>query len=193
MSNVFSLSGRATRSEWWLIHLFSIMAGTLIFIILAGLLIEDLGDTASDEPSAEDMIRCAISFLIGCVVMTILTFTVTVRRLHDRGRSGLFLLVYWFCGCIPFVNVVTGLIYFVDLGLMDGVVGSNQWGGDPKSRRGVFSQDRVAANDKVVVNVGTFSNGVADDRLSRLERLRKLEIITEEEYAEQRRKIIKEI
>ena len=48
----------------------------------------------------------------------------SVRRLHDTGRSGWWLLI----GLIPIIGVIVLLIFFV----LDSQVGTNEYGPSPK-------------------------------------------------------------
>jgi uncharacterized membrane protein YhaH (DUF805 family) len=52
---------------------------------------------------------------------------VTVRRLHDTGKSGLLLLLF----LIPFVNFILVIVFFVFY-CMDSAPGDNQYGPNPK-------------------------------------------------------------
>lgn len=52
----------------------------------------------------------------------------SVKRCHDRGRSGCFLL-------ICFIPLVGGLWLFVELALLPGTKGANRFGPDPRAER----------------------------------------------------------
>jgi len=52
------------------------------------------------------------------------SLAVTVRRLHDIGKSGW----YYFIGLIPFIGGIILLVWFCQ----DSEAGSNQWGANPK-------------------------------------------------------------
>ena len=58
------------------------------------------------------------------LVMLIPALAVSVRRLHDIGKSGWFILV----GLIPIIGFFWLLIYF----LQEGTAGPNQYGPNPK-------------------------------------------------------------
>lgn len=75
----FVLSGRASRSEYWWFSLASLLIGlglTVVDLILYGL---------RNGPGPIEM--------VGNLLVICPNFTVSVRRLHDVGRSGWFLLV----------------------------------------------------------------------------------------------------
>ena len=95
----FDFKGRSSRSEYWyfaLIH----------FIILGILTILPELDNAS-----------TILYLVYYVVLLIPSFAVAVRRMHDVGKSGWYLL-------IPIYNLI--------LAFTAGDKGPNQFGEDPK-------------------------------------------------------------
>ena len=99
-------SGRASRSEYWW------WWGALLvtFIVIGGIsaVIGDVG--------------YVLATVIGLAVF-IPNLAVTVRRLHDTGRSGWWLL-------IVFVPVIGAIILFVFM-LLDSERKPNQWGTPP--------------------------------------------------------------
>ena len=68
-----------------------------------------------------------IGFLSGAFALGTLlpSIAVAVRRLHDTGRSGLWLLL----GIIPLLGAIV-LLYFT---VQEGDVGPNEYGEDPKA------------------------------------------------------------
>ncbi|MFC6591816.1 DUF805 domain-containing protein [Deinococcus lacus] len=103
-------SGRARRSEFWFFQL-----AVFLLAIAVGLLLGLSG--ASDD---------ALNILTGLLSLLILvpSLAVTVRRLHDTGRSGWWYLI----GLIPVVGTIALLIFSVQ----DSQMGSNKWGPSPK-------------------------------------------------------------
>jgi len=100
-------SGRARRSEYWYFVLFNFIG----FIVLL-----NITQLINNDGSFALMSLFTIGlFLPGLAV--------AVRRLHDIGKSGWFLLV-WF---IPF-----GGIWLIVSLATEGVKGSNEYGADPK-------------------------------------------------------------
>ena len=95
-------SGRARRKEYWMFFLFN-------FIISYGLTILT-GVT-------ENSIFAIISSVYSLAVL-IPSIAVGVRRMHDAGKSGWFLL-------IPIYNLI--------LACTDSEAGSNKWGPNPKN------------------------------------------------------------
>ncbi len=108
-----TFSGRAQRAEYWYFFLFYI----LTFIGLS--FIDGITGTFSEE--------AGIGLLSGLYSLAILipSLAVGVRRLHDTGRSGWWLLV----GIIPLIGAIVLLIFFVQ----DSVPGDNLYGSNPKA------------------------------------------------------------
>ena len=98
--------GRASRSEYW------IWWGFLVVVFFAIAAIALLFDTTG-------------AIVAGLVALAIFipNLAVTIRRLHDTGRSGWWLLIVF----IPFIG---GLILFVFM-LLDSQSEPNQWGAPP--------------------------------------------------------------
>jgi len=104
-------SGRAQRQEYWMFVLFNV-----IIVLFLGI-IDEMAD--SDFESS----RSTLTTLY--VLATLIPFlAVGVRRLHDTGRSGWWMLI----GVIPIIGAIVLLIFIIqDSQLMD-----NQYGPNPK-------------------------------------------------------------
>jgi uncharacterized membrane protein YhaH (DUF805 family) len=105
LKNYAGFSGRARRKEYWMFFLFNM-------IISYGLQI--LAATVSPE-------IFGILVLIYSLGVLIPSIAVAVRRMHDVGKSGWFLL-------IPIYNLI--------LAVTEGQSGSNEYGADPKQEGG---------------------------------------------------------
>lgn len=105
----FDFSGRSRRKEYWMFVLFYAIA-LIILTILDRVL---FGDS-----------EIAVLSLIFTLVSAIPSISITVRRLHDIGKSGWWILL----SLIPFVG---GIILFV-FTVLDSQHGSNKWGTNPK-------------------------------------------------------------
>ena len=116
-------SGRAKRSELWPFIL--INYGLAIVLLLLGIQV-GWGFFVLGPVLARDITPISISAvssqLFGLLII-IPSLAVQVRRLHDTGRSGWWVL---FAQCVPFV----GCIVFVFL-LMPSNPGPNQYGPEP--------------------------------------------------------------
>ena len=113
--NYANFNGRARRKEYWMFTLFF-----LLFALLAGFVIGIL--SAVGETVAMIAIILAVVWYLAHLVPSL---AVTVRRLHDTGKSGWFYLL----AIIPYIG---GLIIFI-FTVMQGDKGDNKYGPDPKA------------------------------------------------------------
>ena len=105
-------NGRARRKEYWMFVLFQI-----IMVIVAIMIDGALGTNFGIMPIGYVYVAYALlTFIPGIAV--------TVRRLHDVGKSGW----YYLLGMLPIVN-----IWILILLATEGTRGENQYGPDPKS------------------------------------------------------------
>ena len=105
-TNYVNFSGRASRKEYWMFNLFNIIA-SFVVILLDSLL----------------GLNCVLS-LIYTLAILLPSYAVIIRRLHDTGKSGWWLLLMF----IPFVGGIILLIFC----LIDSTPGPNQYGENPK-------------------------------------------------------------
>lgn len=103
-----TFSGRARRSEYWYFTLFL----GIVMIILE--LISIVGLQASTQVG----VVAGILYVVFALASFLPSWAVTVRRMHDVGKSGWFLL-------IPIYNLV--------LACTAGDAGNNKYGPDPKA------------------------------------------------------------
>ncbi|MEU6092645.1 DUF805 domain-containing protein [Streptomyces sp. NPDC047085] len=98
-------SGRARRSEYWYFLLFYVILYAVFFGV--GLAIK-------------------VPALVAIVVVGLLLphWGVSVRRLHDTGRSGWWILL----GIIPLVGFIVLLVFYAS----EGEPGANKYGPNPK-------------------------------------------------------------
>lgn len=105
--------GRARRSEYWM---FALISGLISMVIT---IFENMLNI-----TYEDEIQGFISTIYSLVVL-IPSLAVSVRRLHDVGKSGWML----FIGFIPLIGAIWLLILFC----RDSQPGTNQYGPNPKN------------------------------------------------------------
>lgn len=105
-------AGRARRKEYWMFTLFNI-----IFLFLAAIIDNILG-------IAYEAIGYGPLSTLYMLAVLIPGLAVTVRRLHDIGKSGWWVLI----GLIPVVGAIVLLVFMV----MDSQPGGNQFGPNPK-------------------------------------------------------------
>ena len=111
--NYANFSGRARRSEYWYFLLFNML-------LAFGFLFLDIALGTGDPE-----LGYGIFYGIYCLIVFIPGLAVTVRRLHDVGKSGWF----YFIVLIPII----GAIWLLVLLFTDSQSGTNKWGDNPKS------------------------------------------------------------
>lgn len=130
-----TFSGRASRSELWWYQLFCFIVAMVC--IAAGLVFGALFGGAAAMQGGDSALGLGVAgfgigFLIGYVILLIFalatlvpSIAVSVRRLHDSGRSG-----WWYL--ISFVPYVGGIVLFIFM-LLEGQPGENKYGPAPES------------------------------------------------------------
>jgi uncharacterized membrane protein YhaH (DUF805 family) len=108
-------SGRARRKEYWLFHLFNLIFAFVLGIIL-GLMEEFAGISG---------VFSTLLIALYSIAVIIPGLAVGVRRLHDTGKSGWWLLI---C-LVPIIGAVVVLIFMA----IDSQQGENQYGPNPKT------------------------------------------------------------
>ena len=112
LNQYFDFAGRARRKEYWMFVLFC-----FLFSIIAGVLDGLFGLTIP-------VLETGVLGLIVSLALMIPNLAVSVRRLHDTGRSGFMFFII----LIP----VIGWIWFVVLLATDSNPGANEYGEYPK-------------------------------------------------------------
>ncbi len=104
--------GRARRREYWFFVLFYILISVVLAVVdrMLGTYVEAYG-----------MGALGALFCLGLLIPSI---AVGVRRLHDTGRSGWWLLI----GFIPLIGMIVLIVFFV----LDSQPGTNAYGPNPK-------------------------------------------------------------
>jgi len=185
-SGWLSFDGRARRSEYWKISMLLVL---LSGVVALPLILIPMSNTETQYGS-EYGFGTVISIGLGGLLALFCLFAmwpVTVRRFHDRGMSGWWVLAFAFLNGIPFVNVISGIAEFVILGCLDGIPGPNAYGPDPKGRNCTMTQSFVnnAANMPASSSV--------EERLAKLDELKSKGVINDSEYEEKRSQILKDI
>lgn len=141
--NYANFNGRARRSEYWYFVLMNMIISTITVMI----------DKVLD-------LKFGVNLLYGIAVF-IPTLSVSVRRLHDIGKSGWLLLIsyvaiiicaiglvlgmltlgsssfnFWFT--IPIIVMMAICIWMLVLFVTEGNDGKNKYGSDPKN---IFDED----------------------------------------------------
>lgn len=117
LQKYFVFDGRARRMEYWMFALVNLVIGLALVLVEAAVTGE-----VSEEGGA-------LSTVYSLVVL-IPSIAVSVRRLHDTGRSGWWLLI----SLIPIVGAIVLLVFMI----LEGDAGSNEYGPDPKAAAAPF-------------------------------------------------------
>lgn len=119
LRNYVGFSGRARRKEYWMFTLINVIITTILYYIMMGTMTppNELGEGGS----------LGIGFyLYGLYTLAVMlpSLAVCVRRLHDTDRSGWWILL----GIIPVIGAIVLLVFLC----LEGTVGDNRFGSDPK-------------------------------------------------------------
>lgn len=96
----FKFSGRASRREFWGFYIFTIITMAVGYTVF-----QEFSETYKEEGGLIIMLFLGLIALV-ILYLVIPTISVTIRRLHDTGKSGLWILV----GFIPSVGQLILLI-----------------------------------------------------------------------------------
>jgi uncharacterized membrane protein YhaH (DUF805 family) len=112
LKNYTNFSDRARRKEYWMAFLFNVIFAFIMIILdhIFGIVITGVG--------------YGPLYIIYGLALLIPGIAVTIRRLHDTGRSGWWL----FIGLVPFI----GAIWLLVLLVLDSQQGENKYGSNPK-------------------------------------------------------------
>lgn len=110
----WTAQGRASRSEYWFVQLWMVIVSFVAEVVMSV-------STALGDPLA--LLIAMIPLSIFILILSLLVFLLGIRRLHDTGRSGWWML-------INFVPIVGPIISFVFLCLASEPV-ANRFGEVP--------------------------------------------------------------
>ncbi len=138
----FSFQGRINRAKFWLVSLIWLAVWLVVwFLIVAAVFATG---------------RWGLAALVGIVIMIaaiVSGIAVGIRRLHDRDKSGWWLLLFYLAPAIlqqvgahagagglvlSLAGFAISIWMIVELGCLRGTVGANQYGPDPLA--GIASQ-----------------------------------------------------
>lgn len=114
LKHYVDFNGRARRREYWFFVLFQAIA--IILASILGGIVDYVIGTAG--------IVCSVLIMLVSLGLLLPSFAVLLRRLHDIGKSGWWVL-------ISLVPCVGGIILLV-FTLLDSQSGSNAYGPNPK-------------------------------------------------------------
>ena len=140
-----SYTGRINRAKYWTAVL--IYIGVMIVMIAVGFIMvgNSLLETGGED--AEDVIAGLFSKGIGFILIVLIVYIpmivsgvfVGIKRLHDRDKSGWWLLLFYLVpGLLSGHGTILSLVGFalsiwgiVELGFLRGTAGPNKYGPDP--------------------------------------------------------------
>ena len=111
-----TFSGRSTRAEYWWFFLFNVLVG-----IAAGIVDDVIHGFGSAQSTVQGLVWLAL---------LIPNIAIAVRRSHDIGKSGWWVLWQFFAWLL---FVIPGLIMWLYLRTRPGDIGPNQYGPDPRN------------------------------------------------------------
>lgn len=145
---LFSFEGRINRAKYWLVVLINIIVPNVAGIF-AAMALGMSGIDPSGAPPDPANPGLWIAALIGLAILVFslwTSFAAGVKRLHDRGKSGWWILVFGglpvALGAVSGVMGDAGLIFIVaalgvavwalvEFGCLKGTTGPNAYGPDP--------------------------------------------------------------
>lgn len=107
--------GRARRKEYWFFVLFNIIVSIILFAI----------DVAMAGGQASQHAGVGILSLIYGLAAFLPGLAVSVRRLHDTNRTGIWILI----ALVPLIGPLVLLVFF----LIDSDPNENEYGANPKA------------------------------------------------------------
>jgi uncharacterized membrane protein YhaH (DUF805 family) len=142
--SALGFKGRIGRGRYWLLtglYFLALVVGLVAFAVTGAMVDAHPGDTI-----VLVMVPIGMIFLL---VMTVAIASAGVRRLHDRGKSGFWLCLYYgaalwlsknaYFDLVGYVSLALALGVFiwtlVDLGMLPGDPGGNSFGPSPIAKR----------------------------------------------------------
>ena len=133
----FKFDGRINRSQFWI--------ATLIFVVVYVALV------AIGYLTGQGMVFQMVNGMLSIVIF-ITMLAVGIKRLHDRNKSGWYMLLFYVAPGIltalgialsmtagtvatamALAAIVIGVWGLIELGFLRGSIGSNQYGADPNA------------------------------------------------------------
>lgn len=118
-------NGRSRRSEYWYALLANWIIIMLTYVLFFAPMFSDVVNYgAPTEATAVLMGLLGLLLLVYAFVVMIPSLALGVRRLHDIGKSGWFMLI----SLIPYVGSIILIVFMAT----DSQIGANQYGPNPK-------------------------------------------------------------
>ncbi|MGR5146267.1 DUF805 domain-containing protein [Photobacterium alginatilyticum] len=111
---LFSFQGRMRRRDYWIYSL-------PVLLVSLPVLFYNASGSAGSNPVLEVLSLVILGFVFWA------SAALNVKRLHDRNKSAWWVIVTF----LPYIGPI---FVIVELGILDGTKGPNQFGADPKGR-----------------------------------------------------------
>ncbi|MEL6374323.1 MAG: DUF805 domain-containing protein [Pseudomonadota bacterium] len=143
MKHYFSPGGRSGRAAWWLGNVFlyiisiALLLGTGYLAQMLGFIDWATALAPSDTGDPPDFVALLSNpgvwmVLAAYLLTTYMAIVLSVRRLHDRGKSG-----WWLLLMVLLSVIIIGAIWMlVELGFLAGQPGPNRYGASKHSDPG---------------------------------------------------------
>lgn len=115
---LFSSRGRINRTKFWLTNLACYAVFMVVYIPFALTLRAD-----QQTLSGMQFVFMAV-IVMASVVFMVISVMLGIKRFHDRGKSGFWVL-------IQLVPIIGAFWYLIECGFLRGTPGQNQFGPDP--------------------------------------------------------------
>lgn len=99
-------AGRSGRREYWM---FQLLLGVIFFVIMLVLV------STGGQQTLDDRFKTWAGFALLPLIVPLIA--VTVRRLHDLGLRGWWLVLFLVGGAIPAIDTIAALAYLVVMAL----------------------------------------------------------------------------
>ena len=124
MIKYFDFKGRARRCEFWFFQLSIFIIQFICSTILVTILVLSKDEKENDKIEITNNIPAFVVYLVIMAIFIIPNISVSVRRLHDIGKSGCF----YFLNLIPLVGSIILFCYYIT----DSDPDSNEYGASTK-------------------------------------------------------------
>jgi len=118
----FSFHGRIGRKTFWLSYVL-LLTVLICVALIPFIFVFPHGDLESGDFNYMPAIAASVVFFLIYIIVLIAMLSAYVKRLHDRGRSGWFVLFSF----VPIANIWI----LIEVGFLKGTAGSNNYGADP--------------------------------------------------------------
>jgi uncharacterized membrane protein YhaH (DUF805 family) len=135
MDLLFGFSGRIGRAKWWLAEFSVLVVWAVIIAAFAGIV--ELVDPSAEYGPGElsnGGLSLGIAIATGTLMSVWINVAATVKRFHDRDKSG-----FWFF--IVFVPFIGPVWQIVECGLLPGDPSANRFGPPSGGGRSGYADD----------------------------------------------------